>query len=100
MLANPQSTQLKREKLIAAVTEAMITYAPETGVKLREIRRDLKAIREWRLRDVEGWFYIWDAIGSTASEQQLCADPVLADFYEFARFMHKFDLMHPKSGFA
>jgi hypothetical protein len=71
-----------RRHIAATTIEAMKAYRKQVGVLLREIRDDMSRIRKWNLRDVEDWYYIYDAIGSTGAH---LVDSDMQDFYRFAR---------------
>jgi hypothetical protein len=74
---------LKRH--IAATTiEAMKKYRKQSGVLLREIKEDIGHIREWNLKDVGDWFYVYDSLGSTGA---CLVDSDMNEFYRFARQM-------------
>jgi hypothetical protein len=68
-----------RQHLIKNICKIMKWYAPEVGVKAKEIANDIAAIKAWDLDSVEDWFYIYDALGSHGNLDAECRD-----FYRYA----------------
>jgi len=71
----------RRKHVYENVKKACDEYRGVAGALKSDYADDLLAIKDWRLRDVRGWFYIYDALGSTGVNIQ---DEEMSRFYTFA----------------
>lgn len=69
-----------RRHLIKNICRIMTEYAPLVAVTSKEIADDIKAIKAWKLDEVTDWYFLYDAIASSA-----CLDVELLDFCSYAR---------------